>query len=262
MNLVEVDNRKPLIITIIILIVIIIGLGGFIALDKLVINRKEETKVTTIKNVEIDLNAMHQINNTLNRMDNTFNDINSNFLGYIYNSKKIEAKNFDPLAALFVAMHDDMIPANTNLVLINGLVKKNFESIFGKELAYEPKNIDAGNYYKIIYDEATSNYTYILSPIDRNYQPGYVSYNIKTELADGKVIITRKVCYVEYANNSVSIYKEANKQQLVGTLRLRNGIIDQSELLGKYASKLNTYVYTFVQNTADNYTFYSIEREK
>lgn len=260
--MVEVDNRKPLIITIIVLAIIVVALGGFIALDKLVINKKEEQKLTTIKNAEIDLNAMYQIGEILNRMDHTFNDTNSSYLGYIYNLKKLEAKKFDPSAALFVAIHDDMIPSNTNLQLLGGYVKNNFENIFGKAIAYEPKSIDSGN-YKIAYDEVTNTYSYTLAPADNSYKPKLISYNVKTIIEGEYVIVTRKVFYVEYPNQtSVNVYKTWDKQNLIGTLKLKNGILNEEEIVGKFGSKLGTYSYKFIQNAADNYTFYSIEREK
>ncbi len=261
--MIETDNKKPFIITIIILVIIILALGGFIAFDKLVMNKKEENTLTTIKDVEIDLNAIYQISETLERLDNTFNDVNSNFFGYIYRAKKLEVKKFDKLAALFVAMHDDLIPSNTNQQLIGNQIKNNFESIFGKSLQYEPSNINAGNTYQIIYDQNTNTYSYVLTaPTNPNYQAGYVSSNIKTTLEEGNVIVERKVFYVEYTDNtSANIYKSSDKAQLVGKMDLRKGMLDKQEVIGKYGSKINTYIYTFQQNSADNYTLASIARK-
>ena len=46
------------------------------------------------------------------------------------------------------------------------------------------------------------------------------------------------------------------------TFHLKNGILNEEEIVGKFGYKLSTYSYKFIQNAADNYTFYSIEREK
>ena len=260
--MIETDNKKPLVITIIVLIIIILALGGFIAVDKLVLNKKEEETLTTIDDVEINLNAMYQISESLNRLDHTFNDPKSNFFGYIYREKKLEAKRFDPLAALFLAMHDDMIPSNTNQFIVGEKVKNNFERIFGKAIKYSPSTINAGDTYQIIYDQATNRYSYVLPVLNPNYQSGLVSYTIRTTLKDGNVIVERKVFYVEYSNETTAnIYKKSDKAQLLGTLNLKKGILNPEEVVGKYGSKITTYEYTFKQNTADNYTFDSIKRK-
>lgn len=260
----ENDNKKAPIILIIILLLIILGLGGYIALDKLVLNKKEEKVTTKIKGVEIDLNAMYQVSNTLNQLDNTFNDINSTYLGYIYNKKKIELKNFDPNAALFLSLHDNLKATGIQQQLPNQQVKNNYETIFGQTTKYEPTNIDAGDYYKIMYDTNTNNYSYILNPTIINQLNGYESYTIKTILETDYIIVTRKVFYKEIdANMTVAnIYKDASKTQLIGTINLRNGVLNNEEVVGKYGSKISTYQYTFKQNAIDNYTFYLIEKIK
>ncbi len=262
--MVETDNKKPFIITIVILVLLVLALGSFIVFDKFVLNKQEEEKLTTIQDVEINLNAMYQISDTLNRLDSAFNDTHSAYLGYIYTDKELSVKKFDPAAALFVAMKDDMIDTNTNQLLPNAQIKKNFESIFGDSLVYTPSSIDAGDFYKVMYDPNNKVYAYTLAPTKQNYAPGYITYNVKTLLEKDQVNVTRKVFYVEYIENNTkaNIYKHANKAQLIGTLKLRNGILDLKELTGKYASKMHTYRYVFKQNSADDYSLSSIIKEK
>ena len=50
-------ENKKFVVTIVILIIIILGLGGFIALDKFVINKKDDDTITQIGDEEINLNA-------------------------------------------------------------------------------------------------------------------------------------------------------------------------------------------------------------
>ena len=48
-------ENKKFVVTIVILIIIILGLGGFIALDKFVINKKDDDTITQIGDEEINL---------------------------------------------------------------------------------------------------------------------------------------------------------------------------------------------------------------
>lgn len=257
-------TKKGSIVVIIILFLIILALGGYIAFDKLVLNKKEEKVTTTVKDIEIDLNAMYQVSNTLNQLDNTFNDINSKYLGYIYVKDKLELKKFDSTAALFLALHDNLKATGTQQEVFSQQIKNNYESIFGQSSKYEPTNIDAGDYYKILYDAASNKYLYTLNPIIINQNNGYVACNIKTILESDGIIVTRKVFYKEYdaTMTSVSIYKDSSKTQLLGTLQLRNGFLNNKEVIAKYGSKIDTYQYTFKQNTIDNYTFSKIQKIK
>ena len=76
---------------------------------------------------------------------------------------------------------------------------------------------------------------------------------------DDKVIVTRKIFYVEYNGNEATIYKSSAKEK-IGTVTLSNDEVDASEVVAKYGSKLNTYDYTFIADKSDSYTFYRIEK--
>ena len=69
---------KKILITIIVLVLMVLGLGGFIVYDK-VLTKKEDSNpiITTIGEKQIDLNALYQIGNTLDNFDKAFNDSNS-----------------------------------------------------------------------------------------------------------------------------------------------------------------------------------------
>ena len=267
------EEKKTPVVLIVILVLIILGLGGYIALDKLVLNKeKEEVRtVVAIDDVNIDLDSLYQIGDTLTKFDNAYNDINSNYFGYLYKvDTRLLASKFDNGAALFVAMHDDMVGTSSAQYLIGGNVKKNFETIFGSNLAYKPSSVDAGKSFNIKYNEGNGNFTYTAPTMTNVYANKYVVKNIKTELKDDKVMITRRVFYVEYQGNegstditSANIYTTHSNKQLVGTLNLRNNVLSEEEVLAKYGSKLNKYVYTFKQNSnTDDYSFYSIEKVK
>ena len=76
-------ENKKIIITIVILVLIILGLSGFIYYDKFYKTEEEKATITTIDNVDIDLNVMYQVGDILTKFDDTFNDNNSNYFSYI-----------------------------------------------------------------------------------------------------------------------------------------------------------------------------------
>ena len=254
-------NKKPYIFTIVFLLIIILGLAGYIAYDYFFANEKNETNETILDNVKIDLNVFYQIGYILDCFDDTFNKTNNTYFGYLYNYKKLEVKNFDLKAALYTSMKKNLIISNTNQTLLDEKVKGNYKKIFGTAIIYNSESIDAGNLYKITYDATTKTYTYTIPLEANNKTSEYITKNIKTRVEDDKVIVTRKVFYVEYSNNSAVIYKTKNKEK-IGQVSLKNGEVDVEEVIGKYGSKINTYDYTFIENKSDDYTFYKIEQLK
>ncbi len=264
------DKKAPLII-VIILLVIILGLGGYIALDKLIFSKQEDstTSVVSIDDVNIDLNGFYQINDTLSKFDHAFNTNDSDYFGYFSDiDKRLLAKDFNMGAALFVAMHDDLTGTSAGQYVIGGNVKKNFEKIFGKNLAYKPGPVDAGKSYNIQYSASNDNFTYIAPTTKKVYESGYITKSVKTKVEDESVLVTRRSFYVEYQGEAgtvtqAKIYKNHNKKNLLGTVNLRNNVLSEDEVLAKYGSKVEEYVFTFKQNNStDDYCFFSIERTK
>lgn len=261
----EIYNRTPYIITIVVLVVIALVLGGFIGYDKFVKKDTETKVVTEIDNVSIDLNVFYQISNTLERFDKAFNDQSSNYFGYPYKTKSLAIKDFDIKAAIYASVASDLIKTNTNRIIPDSQVKGNFESMFGKDyIKYKADSVDAGN-VKLVYDTSSSSYSYIM-PIDpKVYTSGYITENYNTALEEDKVIVTRKVFYVDYPETSAvatsaTIYKNSNKLEKLGQVSLKGGTANIKEVMSKYASKLDTYDFTFIANTKENYTLYKIER--
>jgi len=259
-------DKKGLLIGI--LLLIILAMSGYIALDKLVLEKKvveETTKKSSNDNININLNAFYQINNTLNQFDAAFGDANSTYFGYIYKQDKLMAEKFDKTAALYLAIHSDLTFPKTTPYLIGTKVKNRFEKIFGKQLTYTPGNIQAGNSYNITYDPNSGNYVYYYQNNRNDYSPEYLTHTISTKVKDDKIIVTRKAYYVEYANNgngNATIYKDSDKSVKVGELALRNNVLSEKEVIDKYGSKLNTYEYTFILKTEEDYSFYSIKKIK
>lgn len=261
-----VENKKKSIFGYLVLILIIIVLVGYIVYDKDFFDlKKEEEKTSSIKSKQIKVNyeTLYQIGNTLDYFDAAFNETGTTFTAYIYNSKKILANKFDKAAALYAAMRKEIILSNARQPLANGTVKNNYESIFGNYLTYEPEIIQAGNNYNIYFDTTSNSYYYTIPANTNIYLPKYFTRTTKTELVDEDIVVTRKLFYVEYANTAqATIYKDATKKEQIAQIELRDGIVNEKEVIDKYSSKMSTYKYTFKRRKDADYSFYSIEKIK
>lgn len=261
-------ENKKIIITIVILVLIILGLSGFIYYDKFYKTEEEKATITTIDNVDIDLNVMYQVGDILTKFDDTFNDNNSNYFGYIYQGKKLFAKNFDTSAALFTSMHKDLGGTTTVQYLTGGNVKRKFESIFGTYLKYNAASFQPGQLYNVVYDAGTDKYAYIAPTTKQLFSPEYHAINVSTSLTNDSIIVKRKIYYVEYntingdAATGAKLYTSKDKSKLIGSISLRNGIISEDEVMAKFSSSLKNYTYTFKVNSDGDYNFYSIEETR
>lgn len=260
---------KKAVVAIVILSVIILGLGGFIVADKFLLNKKEEAEITKIGDVDIDLNVFSQIDETLDKLDKAYNKGSSKFFGYLYSKNKLTVDKFDKEAALYLALNSRLIGTNTPQDIPGALVKADFERIFSKSLKYNPASVNIASGYDIVYDSTSDKYSYNLPVANNIYSPEYIEKSISTSLEDDSVIIKRKVFYVEYeidpAKNIATkayVYTSHDKSKLVATLELKNNVVNPKEVIGKYGSKLSTYKYTFQSKSVDEYTLYSIEKEK
>lgn len=265
------ENKRGSILGYLFLILIILGLAGYIVYDKDLLHLKNEEKSATTEKkneVKIDYNTLYQIGNTLDYLDAAFNEVGTSFTGYIYKEKKLLASKFSNEAAVYSAIRRDLIASNTRQILANGTVKINFESMYGNYLSYNPKDISTGNSSFISYSPTTTSYSYIL-PLKTNiYVPRYHTKTVKTETKNDDILVTRKLYYIEYVVNAngvatqANVYKDANKKETIGQIDLRDGSLNDKEVLDKFSSKFNTFIYHFKRKKDDNYSFYSIERIK
>lgn len=261
------DDRKSMTV-IVVLVLLVLGLGGFLVYDKVILPRQKENNETTLNNVSIDLNAFYEIGEILDRMDRAFHPSDSNYVGYLYKSSKKKASEFEADAAIFASIRKDLRGTQEVLFLPEGQIKKNFEKIFGNNLKYVPSNVLSGE-YRVDYNKDNSYYAYLAPTKVSAFQPQYMARNMKTVLEEDKVLVTRKVFYVEYTDlNAVGIPAKANihydssKGILVGSLNLKNGVVDTYEVVSKFGSKLKTYQYTFQDKGDNEYRFEMIESVK
>ena len=264
-----IENKKAVIITIIILVLIIAGLSGYIVLDKIIMNKKiEEPTTVMIGEVEIRPESFYQVYNTLTKFDRAFNYNDSKYFGYIYKKKKLEVSKFDLPTAIYATIRSDMSATAEQRLIPESLVKSEFEAIFGENLKYEAKEIEKGENYNISYNKVTG-YSYISNDIVQAYTPGIVTINAKTAVENGMITVTRKVFYVEYEKNDAGvattaiIYNDMNKNQQLGKISITKKGLNPDEVLGKFSSKISTYKFVFKENSKDNnFALSRIERIK
>lgn len=265
------EDKKGTVITIVILILIILGLGAYIFYDIKEEKKELEEKETMIKSINIDLNTFYQISDTLDSFDLAFNNPKSSYVGYMFVSKKMSATKFDMGAAIYASMIQEMDATNGSIQsVLETRVQANFQKIFGKNLSYEATEVNSGEIYKVAYNNSGTplKYDYIAPGEFDTYAEKYISVNYKTSLTTDSVLINRKIFYVVFVPNSegvitkAAIYKDHHKQNKLGEVLLKNGEISTTEVLSKYSSRLLTYQYTFKQESQDTYTFSSIEPVK
>lgn len=262
-------SKKPLIITFIVLGVIILGLVGYIVIDRMYFHKEDDSSTIILDDVSIDISVLYNIEDTLTKFDRAFNYDDSAFFGYIYKTKKLSSKDFDPQAAIYATIRTSLTNTQDARYIPGVTVKSLFEEMYGKNIAYTPSNIAAGNNYVINYEPEANRYAYIAVENAQIFKSGIMTINTKTKLEDGIITVTRKAFYVEYipdeAGNvtTATIYNDINKKQALGKISVVKKALDPEEIIGKYGSKLSTYNFVFKENSKDtNYSFYSIEKIK
>ncbi len=265
------ESNKGLVAAVIILSFIVLGLGGYIVYNYHQDKEEDAKQAILIDNVSLDLNAFHKISNILNRFDKAFNNPKSLYVGYLFVPKKLDAAKFSKGAAIYASMIDEMAGTNGGIEHVpEGTVKKNFEMIFGKNLKYEMSEVDSGEVYKVAFlnSEVYPRYNYIAPSEVNVYDPKYISVDMKISLEEDKIIVNRKSFFVEYTMDgtgkpiSASIYKNHAKINRIGEVDLRDGEINEKEVISKFGSKLYDYDYIFNKVAEDDYTFYSVKSKK
>ena len=259
-------ESKKMLIVIIVLSVLVLGLGGFIVYDKLF--KEEEKTRTVINDVSVDLSSFYNVGYILEKVDKANNNENSTYYGYLYKNNKIKIKNLDPSAALFMSIDSNVDERIKQQQIAETKVKYDLEKMFTNELKYSANSITAGEKYSITYNSDSKTYTYSNQNEAVKRSEEFKTSNVSTELKESEITVRRKVYYVEYKANesgvytTANIYKSSDKKSLVGTVSLKNGTINDTEVLAKYSSKFNTYIYTFIEEKQDEYRLYSVERVK
>ena len=263
------DNKKGNII-IIILILLVLGLGGFIVYDKLIAKPEEKNeKLTKINDVEINLNALYNIRDKMQLLDYAFDNPQSPYFGTLNNIKKIEASKIDIGLALYLSLLPEMKENKILAYVPEEIIKNNFKKLFNDQLTYNVSVINANNFYAFDYNQSTGLYAYYTNlSFDRNLAK-YISLNEKTEIKNDEIIVTQKKVFIEYTNispkslaTSINLYYDNSKAKNIGKLTLKNGIISKKELLSKFGSKMKTYQYTFKEKNETEYYLQKIETIK
>lgn len=259
-------ENKKFIVAIVILSILLLAALGFIGYDKF-LKKEDETIKTVINDMEIDLNVFYKVRDVLNNLDTAFNDNSNKYFGYIYSDRNIMIEKLDTKVALYASMYQDIERTNNAQYIQAGKVKSNLQSMFGKYVDYKPENVDWDEASYIPYSKENDNFAHQLPIVNKITQPEFISTEVSTAIAEGEIIVKRKTFYVEYETDETAtkrikalIYTNKDKKQLVTTMNLKNGTLNKNEVIAKYSSKLNTYVYTFKEYNNTDYVLYSIEK--
>lgn len=257
---------KKFIIAIVVLSVLLLGTTGFIVFDKF-IKKQDESIKTVIDGMEVDLNIFHKIGDTLNDLDNAFNDPSNDYFGYIYGNGNVMIEKLDPNIAAYAAIYNEIVKTGTNQVITAALVKNNMNNMFGKYVKYKADPIKWKGEVAIPYNKDLDSYSQQLPFVNPIKDPSFFAAEVSTAIGHEEIIIKRKSYYVEYeldeagtTRTKALIYTDKSKKNLVTTMSLRNGVINEKEVIAKYSSKLNTYIYTFKEYNDTDYVLYSIEK--
>lgn len=263
----DMENKK-FIVAIVILSILLVAALGFIGYDKF-LKKEDETIKTVIDNKEIDLNVFYKVRDVLNNLDTAFNDTSNKYFGYIYGDKNVMIEKLDPKVALYASIYGDINRTNAVQYISGNRVKSNMQNMFGKYVEYQAENITWDDASYIPYDKDNDYYTHQLPIVNDLKQPEFFANEISTALGENEIIVKRKSYYVEYETDEAGtkrikalIYTNQDKKQLVTTMNLKNGVLNQKEVIAKYSSKLNTYTYTFKEYNDTDYVLYSIEKER
>lgn len=261
----DMENKK-FIVAIVILSILLLAALGFIGYDKF-LKKNDETIKTVINDAEMDLNVFYKVRDTLNNLDNAFNDTSNKYFGYIYGNKNVMIEKLDPKVALYAAIYGDIKRTNAPQLITGAKVKSNLQNMFGKYVEYKASNIEWDQNSYIPYDKDNDFYTHQLPVVNDLKLPRYFASEVSTVIKEEEIVVKRKSYYVEYETDEAgtkrikaSIYTDKDKKKIVATMNLKNGAINDKEVMARYSSKLNTYLYTFKENSNKDYVLYSIEK--
>lgn len=261
----DMENKK-FIIVIVVLSILLAAALGFIGYDKF-LKKEDESIKTVINDNEIDLNVFYKVRDTMKSLDNAFNDSSNKYFGFIYGNKNVMIEKLDPKIALYASLFGEIKRTNEVQLISGGKAKLNMQNMFGKYVKYKASNVEWDENSQIPYDKENDTYTHQLPIVKDLKTPEYFASEISTAMREGEIVVKRKSYYVEYETDEANtkrikalIYTNQDKRKLVTTMNLKNGAINQKEVIAKYSSKLNTYVYTFKEYNGNDYVLYSIEK--
>ena len=268
------SGKGFLIFLVIVLLLGCIGLGGYIAYDKFYIVKDESVKDASeaLVEVNIDANALFQVNDTINTFEYAFNDPFSSYFGYIYSNNELKASDFDKSAAIFSILYPYLDESDNMSFVANSTVKNRFKEMFSSSINYAPTSINAGDGYFISYDQGSSYYGYQRLGKGGYFYPAYVSFYDSSKITkdpnknskgNTTIEVVKRVGYVEFndTHTAVNVYNDASKGKKIGVISVVDGGYNLLEIGSKFKTSLSQYKYTFVEE-GNNYVFDNVKRTK
>ena len=204
------SGKGFLIFLIIVLLLCCLGLGGYIVYTKFFVKEEvyiEEDTSKALEQVQIDGSSLLEIEDIINTFEYAYNDSESKYFGYIYNSKEITAIDYKPSDISAGTGYDILYDSNTNY--------------------YSYQRIGIGGYFYPTYVSFNDSSVISNEKIEITKRVGYIEYTAN--------------------HMNIDIYADSKKNDVVGAMSVTDGAFNPSELEGKFKSSLAKYKYTFVK---------------
>lgn len=265
----DIKKYKVLIILLIVLILISV-LAQALRVYSEYLEETQDTKISTIhsETLALDDEEVKKLYATVSM----FKYVNAgNFMGYFYEIPGATVDSIPDEVKVYMGLSLENVKKhlkNNTLTIKKEEVRKNVESIFGKDIKYKDKSLGSDNLCYL--SLATFNNKENRYEVE-NYNQCHSSYEsyYGTKLVDAqkysnRIELTEKVYYGEYEEENdkmqFNIYKQADKatkNNLIATVDTIN--LNESRIIEEYEDLLNSYKYTFYLEKG-KYYLNSVER--
>ena len=283
-------NGKKLSIIIIILSLIVVSVGGYIAYNAII--NKEEQKKESNKEDNINENTTNDEALSLSLDDEivkklyayvSYSEAYSNTYSeyYFYKNKELNSNNFgnkEKFLYAFNLINYDEIEifesggnsnVETKIKIPYSTYGKALKKLFGDNVQYDKndisgafaisKSIDGHNWISIKYDESNNSYVGSVGWVGGSSCGGINKKLIGVTKVETKIILVEEFLFINCRDQK--IYADYENKILIGNVsqELQD---NEDEYINKYMYEANLVTYTFELGTDDEYHFVSSQVAK
>lgn len=277
----EKKSNKGLICLVIILIVLVLGLGGYIVYDKVLNVEKESNKEQEKQNENktediLSEEEKEQLNEKMQIIMEMDDEFDTPHFGYYYEEEQFLTSEMGNQEKIFLALrsleperinipyHEE---ENAPLIFTEEEVDKALKKIFGSKVVYKHE-YSHRRFEGILrkYNSDKKQYEVNNTEVGSRFgvQTEYLITDYKKENNEAKLSVKAAIILSDFNEKGTSsIYNPTHElgSDSKDDLVVANIKWEDSSSLETYADKLDTYIFTFKQEE-DNYYFYSVELEK
>ena len=273
----EKKSNKGLIGLVVVLIIMVLGLGGYIVYDK-VLSTENETKKNNVEENEVEKSelsfdeAKKQIEKKMEYIMKMDDDFDSPDFEIYYSKDKVnvsDLSNIDRLFLAFKSIEPTEIPEydEKHLTIKDNEIDTAMKNLFGENVKYNHESV-CSKYTGICrkYDLAKKEYDIYSQAIgSRGFKAKYKIINYTQD--KNKIFVYIKSAVIApnlaepLANMTIYNFPWHQTDNIIDSIRV-DDIYDYDQIkFDNYLDKIKTYKLTFI-NENNNYIFESIENEK